>query len=61
MRQQYLIDAQNYALNRGDDDLFCEVYGNYREFMSIQDSVYFSLAYLYGHDTARMIENNSKG
>lgn len=59
VKQKFLAAAQEYALHRGDDDMFCELYTNYREHMDINDSVWYALAYLYGNEVARRIDMES--
>lgn len=56
---KFLANAQSYALNRGDDDWFCEVYTNYRTMMDVCDSTWMTLMYLYDADTANYIKDQS--
>lgn len=53
---KYLINAQNYALAKGDDDWFCEIYANYREYLSVSESVFNTLAYLYNQEIAESLK-----
>ena len=57
--KKFLILAQDYALAHGDDDWFCEVYGNYRQTMDIHDSTWMTLSYLYGGTTANMLQEQA--
>lgn len=60
MKLKFLAAAQAYALERGDDDWFCEVYNNYRPSEDIHESTWLTLAYLYGNEVANQIERESK-
>lgn len=58
--KKFLIAAQEYARNRGDDYYwFCEVYGNYRSYMNIDESAWYTLSYLYGNDVANNVKQSS--
>jgi len=59
MKMKFLAAAQAYALERGDDDMFCELYCNYRKSMDINDSTWYALAYLYRNEVANKIEKES--
>lgn len=60
MRQKFLIAAQEYAFNRGDDDWFCEVYSNYRGMgFDVHDSTWMTLNYLYMAETANMLQEQA--
>jgi hypothetical protein len=39
-KMAYLKRAQDYCAARDDDNWFCEVYANYREFYGVVDSVF---------------------
>jgi hypothetical protein len=54
---KFLKSAQEFALNKGDDDWFCEVYTRYRERLDIDDSTWFALSYLYGNEVANEIQS----
>lgn len=60
MKLKFLAAAQEYALHRGDDDMFCELYCNYRPNEDIQESTWLTLSYLYGNEVADKIERESK-
>lgn len=57
--KKFLIAAQDYAHNQGDGDWFCEVYGNYRSYMNIEESTWYTLSYLYGNDVANNVKQSS--
>jgi len=53
----FLIRAEKYAEERGDDAFFKWIYTNHREYNSVKDSVWKTLSYLYGDYTADILEN----
>jgi hypothetical protein len=60
MRQKFLIAAQEYAFERGDDDWFCEVYSNYRGMgFDVHDSTWMTLNYLYTAQVANTVQEQA--
>ena len=52
----FLIRAEKYTEDRGDDVFFKWIYSNHREYNNVSDSVWKSLSYLYGDYVADMLE-----
>ena len=52
----YLIRAEKYAEARGDELWFKNIYSGFREYNSINDSVWKTLSYLYNNYTADLLE-----
>ena len=52
----FLIRAENYALARGDEMWFKNLYTYFRECNDITDSVWKTLAYMYSVETADLLE-----
>ena len=52
----YLLRAENYAVERGDEDWFKMYYTDYRKYYNVQDSIYRTLAWLYDEDTAKLLK-----
>ena len=52
----YLKRAQDYAEVRGDDNYFRNLYTGFREYNSVNDSVWKTLSYLYDNETANLLE-----
>jgi hypothetical protein len=60
MRQKFLIAAQEYAFERGDDDWFAEVYNNYRCMgLNVYDSTWLTLNYLYTAQVAGEVQEQA--
>ena len=60
MRQKFLIAAQQYAFDRGDDDWFAEVYNNYRCMgFDVHDSTWMTLNYLYTASVANEVQEQA--
>lgn len=55
-KMEYLKRAQDYCAARGDDNWFCEVYANYREFYNVVDSVFCALSWLYDEEVAKLLK-----
>lgn len=55
----YLKLAQDYSFAHNDDLVFSNLYTGFREFNGIYDSVWKTLAYLYGVDIANKLEAES--
>ncbi len=52
---EYLKRAELYAEARGDDNYFREVYTILRESLSVEDSIWEALRYLYDGYVADML------
>ena len=52
----FLIRAENYATERGDENWFKFYYTNYREWFNVEDSVWRTLTWLYDEDTAKLLK-----
>ena len=52
----YLKRAECYCEARGDDMWFRNLYTGFRQYNSVSDSVWKTLSYLYGNDTATRLE-----
>ncbi len=52
----FLIRAEKYAEARGDESWFKYHYTRYREYYNVTESVWKTLDYLYGEDTADKLE-----
>lgn len=55
-KMAYLKRAQDYCAARDDDNWFCEVYANYREFYNVVDSVFCALSWLYDEEVAKLLK-----
>ena len=51
----YLLRAENYAVDQGDGDWFKMYYTDYRKYYNVRDSIYRTLAWLYDENTAKML------
>jgi BioD-like phosphotransacetylase family protein len=56
----FLIKAMSLVESRGDDDWFCEIYSNYREFNGVKESIFMTLSYLYNNEVAENFFNDVK-
>ena len=54
----FLIRAEKYAEARGDDLWFKNLFTGFRQYNNMPDAVWKTLAYLYGNDTADMLEQH---
>ena len=52
----YLKRAELYCEARGDENWFRNLYTGYRQYYSVSDSVWKTLSYLYGIETATRLE-----
>ena len=52
----YLKRAERYCEARGDEFQFRNLYTGFRQYNSVSDSVWKTLSYLYGNDTATLLE-----
>lgn len=52
----YLKRAERYCEARGDENWFRNLYTGYRQYYSVSDSVWKTLSYLYGIETATRLE-----
>ena len=52
----YLKRAERYAEARGDDMWFKNLYTGFRQYNGVTDSVWKTLNYLYGSETATELE-----
>ena len=52
---EYLKQAELYALERGDELWFKNLYTQFREFNNVKDSVWKTLSYLYSNEVADLI------
>lgn len=55
----YLKRAEAYCDQRGDDLWFKNLYTGFREFNSIEDSVWRTLSYLYSNEVADLLLANN--
>jgi hypothetical protein len=53
---EYLRRAELYALARGDDLYFKNLYTQFRDFNCVTDSVWKTLSYLYSNEVADLLE-----
>lgn len=58
---KYLKIAEQYAEKFGVEDsyYFKKLYTGFREYNDVKDSVWKTLSYLYGNDTADMLEEQA--
>jgi hypothetical protein len=52
----FLIRAEKYAEENGDEMWFKNIYTRFREYNGVADSVRLTLSYLYGYDVANLLE-----
>jgi hypothetical protein len=52
----FLKRAERYAEARGDEFWFKDLYTRFRDCNGVTDSVWKSLSYLYGDETADLLE-----
>jgi len=52
----FLIRAEKYAEARGDALWFKNIYTGFREYNSVNDSVWKALSYLYSNEVADLLE-----
>lgn len=55
---KYLILAEEYALNHGDEMYFKYLYTGFREYYNVTDSVWKTLNHLYSNEVADMLEES---
>lgn len=55
----YLIRAEAYCDQRGDDLWFKNLYTGFREFNGVEDSVWRTLSYLYSNEVADLLLKNN--
>lgn len=53
---EYLKRAERYCEARGDELWFKNLYTDFRQFYTVEDSVWKTLSYLYGNYVADLIE-----
>jgi len=56
---EYLKLAQDYVMNRGDENYFAHYYSLYRTQYSVRESVWKTMEYLYGVDVANDLESRA--
>lgn len=56
---EYLNQAELYAESQGDLQIFKDIYAELRQGMSVKDSVWHVLSYLYGPYAADELSLNS--
>lgn len=54
---KYLIRAEKYAEDHGDDLLFKNLYAGFREYNGVTESVWRTLSYLYNNQIANQLQN----
>lgn len=54
--REYLERAERYAEARGDRREFINLYVGFRRFNNIEESVWRTLSYLYGNDSADLLK-----
>lgn len=54
----FLIRAEKYTEARGDEIWFKNLYTGFRQYNGVTDSVWKTLSYLYGNETADMLEKH---
>lgn len=54
---KFLILAEKYAEAHGDDYWFKNLYTGFRQYNGVNDSVWKTLSYLYGNETADRLES----
>ena len=54
---KYLILAEKYAEERGDDLWFKNLYTGFRQYNDVEESVWKTLSYLYSNQVADNIQN----
>ena len=54
--KEFLERAERYAEARGDSVVFNNIYRAYRQSNGITDSVWKTLAFLYGNNSADLLE-----
>lgn len=54
---KYLILAEKYAEERGDDLWFKNLYTGFRQYNDVEESVWKTMSYLYGNEVADSIQN----
>ena len=54
---KYLIRAEKYAEERGDDQWFKNLYTGFRQYNDVEESVWKTLSYLYSNQVADNIQN----
>lgn len=52
----FLIRAEKYCIDRGDELWFKNIYSGFREYNNVVDSVWKTLSYLYGNQIADQLE-----
>ena len=52
----FLKRAERYTEARGDEMWFKNLYTGFREYNGVADSVWKTLSYLYGNETADLLE-----
>lgn len=53
---EFLRRAERYALARGDEFYFRNLYTSFRAYNGVTDSVWKTLSYLYGNSVADLVE-----
>ena len=53
----FLIRAEKYAEERGDDLWFKNLYTGFRQYNDVEESVWKTLSYLYSNQVADNIQN----
>ncbi len=56
IKMDFLKRAERYAEARGDEFWFKNLYTGYRQYNSVTDSVWKTLAYLYSNEVADLLE-----
>lgn len=51
----FLIKAERYSEDRGDEIWFNHFYSKYREYNNVEDSVWKTLSYLYSDSVADLL------
>jgi hypothetical protein len=54
---KYLKRAEIYCEARGDELWFKNLYTGFRQYNTVSDSVWKTLSYLYGNETADLLES----
>jgi hypothetical protein len=55
--KEYLERAERYADARGDYKEFINLYVGFRRYNNIEESVWKTLSYLYGNNSAYLLKN----